>query len=183
MRDRTNHGLCFGQPSNSTSCNPRLPLGSLDCRRKRRLDKTGIGGLGAEVKCHRCKTRASLPLDAIRRPRDTPIRKLEAALKCRSCRMGRYTRPVHMIKLTEWQAGASHCGGDASPRPRRSYQVLFYSEADMADDHEGVGFGPTADVLRHHSIRSSRSSEDFLRHQLRRSHPSRSAPAPKLRNN
>jgi hypothetical protein len=30
------------------------------------------GGLGwFEVECNRCKTRASLPLDAIRRPRDT----------------------------------------------------------------------------------------------------------------
>jgi hypothetical protein len=36
-----------------------------------------------------------------RRPRDTPIWKLEAALKCRSCRKGRYAPPVHMIKLTE----------------------------------------------------------------------------------
>ena len=60
------------------------------------------GGLGwLEVECNRCKTRASLPLDAIRRPRDTPIWKLEAALKCRSCRKGRYAPPVHMIKLTE----------------------------------------------------------------------------------
>jgi len=32
--------------------------------------------------------------------RDTPIWKLEAALKCRSCRKGRYAPPVHMIKLT-----------------------------------------------------------------------------------
>ena len=56
-----------------------------------------------EVKCHRCETRASLPLNAIRRPRDTPIWKLEAALKCRSCRKGRYAPPVHMIKLTERQ--------------------------------------------------------------------------------
>jgi hypothetical protein len=54
-----------------------------------------------EVKCHRCKTRASLPLDAIHRSRDTPIWKLEAALKCRSCRKGSYSPPVHMIKLTE----------------------------------------------------------------------------------
>jgi hypothetical protein len=31
------------------------------------------GGLcWLEVECNRCKTRASLPLDAIRRPRDTP---------------------------------------------------------------------------------------------------------------
>jgi hypothetical protein len=43
------------------------------------------GGLGwLDVECNRCKTRASLPLDAIRRPRDTPIWKLGAALKCRS---------------------------------------------------------------------------------------------------
>ncbi len=60
------------------------------------------GGLGwLEVECNRCKTRASLPLDAIRRPRDTPVWKLEASLKCRSCRKGRYAPPVHMIKLTE----------------------------------------------------------------------------------
>jgi len=62
------------------------------------------GGLGwLEVECNRCKTRASLPLDAIRRPRDTPLWKLEASLKCRSCRKGRYAPPVHMIKLTETQ--------------------------------------------------------------------------------
>jgi hypothetical protein len=60
------------------------------------------GGLGwLEVECNRCKTRASLPLDAIRRPRTTPLWKLEASLKCRSCRKGRYAPPVHMIKLTE----------------------------------------------------------------------------------
>src|SRR6476646_5792053 len=60
------------------------------------------GGLGwLEVECNRCKTRASIPLDAIRRPRDTPIWKLEAALKCRSCGTRRYKPPVHMVKLTE----------------------------------------------------------------------------------
>jgi hypothetical protein len=37
----------------------------------------------------------------IRRPRDTSIWKLEASLKCRSCRKGRYAPPVRMIKLTE----------------------------------------------------------------------------------
>jgi hypothetical protein len=32
------------------------------------------GGLPwLEVECNRCNTRASLPLDAIRRPRDTPL--------------------------------------------------------------------------------------------------------------
>ena len=60
------------------------------------------GGLcWLEVECKKCKTRASLPLDAIRRPRNTPIWKLEAALKCRSCRTPRYSPPVRMIKLTE----------------------------------------------------------------------------------
>src|SRR5213079_375593 len=60
------------------------------------------GGYGwMEIECRRCKTRASIPLDAIRRPRETPIWKLEASLKCRSCKKGRYAPPVHMIKLTE----------------------------------------------------------------------------------
>src|SRR5277367_4178376 len=60
------------------------------------------GGLGwLEVECNRCKNRSSLPLDAIRQPRTTPLWKLEASLKCRSCRKGRYAPPVHMIKLTE----------------------------------------------------------------------------------
>ena len=60
------------------------------------------GGMGwLEVECNRCKTRASLPLDAIHRPRETPIWKLEASLKCRSCWKGRYAPPVRMIKLTE----------------------------------------------------------------------------------
>jgi hypothetical protein len=53
-----------------------------------------------EVECNRCKTRASLPLDAIRRPPDTPIWKLESSLKCRSCKRGRAAPPVRMIKLT-----------------------------------------------------------------------------------
>jgi hypothetical protein len=60
------------------------------------------GGYGwLQVKCHRCETEASIPLEHVRRPRDTPIWKLEAALKCRSCKKGRYAPPVHMIKLTE----------------------------------------------------------------------------------
>ena len=61
----------------------------------------GLGWL--EVECNRCKTRASLPLDAIRRPQDMPLWNLEASLKCRSCREGRFAPPVNMIKLTETQ--------------------------------------------------------------------------------
>jgi hypothetical protein len=60
------------------------------------------GGLSwLEVECNRCKARASLPLTEIRRPPDTPLWKLEASLKCRTCRNGRHAPPVHMIKLTE----------------------------------------------------------------------------------
>ena len=60
------------------------------------------GGYGwLEVQCKRCETKASVPLEHVRRPRATPIWKLEAALKCRSCRTPRYSPPVHMIKLTE----------------------------------------------------------------------------------
>jgi phage FluMu protein Com len=52
------------------------------------------GGLGwLEVECNRCKTRASLRLGAIRRPRNTPIWKFEAALKCRSCKKVGTRRP------------------------------------------------------------------------------------------
>jgi len=60
------------------------------------------GGYGwMEIECNRCKTRASIPLEAIRRPRDTPIWKLEGSFRCRSCGTRRYKPPVHMIKLTE----------------------------------------------------------------------------------
>ena len=44
---------------------------------------------------------ASTLLDAILRPRNAQIWKLEAALKCRLCKNGQYAAPVHMIKLTE----------------------------------------------------------------------------------
>ena len=60
------------------------------------------GGYGwLEIECCRCKTRASLPLNAIRRPRDTAIWKLESSFRCRSCGTRRYKPPVRMIKLTE----------------------------------------------------------------------------------
>jgi hypothetical protein len=60
------------------------------------------GGYGwLQVNCRRRQTEASIPLEHVRRPRDTPIWKLEAALKCRSCRTPRYSPPVHMIKLTK----------------------------------------------------------------------------------
>ena len=75
------------------------------------------GGLSwLEVECNRCKTRASLPLGAIRRPRDTPIWKLEASLKCRSCRKGRSAPPVRMIKLTETRATTPYRWGHPDER-------------------------------------------------------------------
>jgi hypothetical protein len=60
------------------------------------------GGYGfLQVKCHRCDTEASIPLGCVRRPRDTPVWKLEPSLKCRNCRKGSFAPPVHLIKLTE----------------------------------------------------------------------------------
>src|ERR1700692_4032162 len=71
------------------------------------------GGYGwLEVKCRRCETRVSIPLDAVRRPRNTPIWKLEAALKCRSCRTPRYSPPVRMIKLTQEREITPYVWGD-----------------------------------------------------------------------
>jgi hypothetical protein len=59
------------------------------------------GAATARVRLIGVAARQGIPLDAIRCPRDTPIWKLEAALKCRSCKKGRYAPPVHMIKLTQ----------------------------------------------------------------------------------
>lgn len=41
--------------------------------RFRRSRSASTAAWGLEVECNSCKTKASLPLDAIRRPRDTPI--------------------------------------------------------------------------------------------------------------
>jgi len=53
---------------------------------------SGYGWL--EVECYRCKTRVSLPPDAIGSSRDTPIWKLETALKCRFCSKGRHASKI-----------------------------------------------------------------------------------------
>jgi hypothetical protein len=68
----------------------------------------GYGWL--EAMGRRCETRSSLPLDTIRRPRDTPIWKLEAALKCRSCATPRYAPPVHLIRLARERKIAPYAG-------------------------------------------------------------------------
>src|ERR1700754_1834337 len=72
----------------------------MEPRSRRQRGQCINGGLG----CSRSSATAVRPAPAcrlmpIRRPRDTPIWKLEAALKCRSCR--KWAPPVHMIKLTE----------------------------------------------------------------------------------
>ena len=76
----------------------RKPSGRPTARRRGLIDPHGrlwrvraaVADRGhlAGGRVQRCKTRASLPLDAIRRPRDTPLWKLEGSLKCRSCRKG-----------------------------------------------------------------------------------------------
>jgi hypothetical protein len=86
--------------ANVPTCSRASPSNS--CPPKAKVTRSNrVGGASLEVECARCKTGASLPLDAIRRPRDTPLWKLEASLKCRSCRTPRYAPPARMIKLTE----------------------------------------------------------------------------------
>jgi len=77
------------------------------------------GGRGwLDVKCTRCKTNASLPLNAIRRPWYTTIQELEASLKCRSCKKGRSTPLVRMIKLTAChRANLDECLGAQNALP------------------------------------------------------------------
>ena len=79
---------------------------------KDRMAHLALGGFGAVFDLgqqgRRCETEASIPLEHVRRPRDTPIWKLEAALKCRSCRTPRYSPRVHMIKLTMQREIASY---------------------------------------------------------------------------
>jgi hypothetical protein len=89
------------------------------------------GGHGwLEVMCKRCETRASIPLDALRRPRNTPIWKLEAALKCRSCKRGRYAPPVQMIELTE------------------THEITLYLWVHPDDERRGRRFRPAGFSLK-----------------------------------
>ena len=89
------------------------------------------GGYGwLEVKCHRYETKASIPLNAIRRRRNNPISKLEASLKCRSCRKGRYPpRGSH-----------DQADGDAGDQPNvwctpmRQTHNLVMGERDQSED-------------------------------------------------
>jgi hypothetical protein len=65
------------------------------------IDQCLNGGLAwLEVECARCKTRASRPLKAIRRPVETPVWALEASLRRRAGRTPRSSLPARMIKLT-----------------------------------------------------------------------------------
>ncbi len=51
------------------------------------------GGYGLlEVKCRRCETWASIPLDAVRHPRDTNL-EIRGFAKCRACRTPGILRP------------------------------------------------------------------------------------------
>jgi hypothetical protein len=49
-------------------------------RRQRSRNASTAGLVGLRYECDRCKTRASLSLDAIRRPRDTPYENLKRRL-------------------------------------------------------------------------------------------------------
>jgi hypothetical protein len=82
-----------------------LPSPDLSDHRKKSLQGAGVSNAEkfgsqsrarsqSDVVASCLVNRASLPVDVIRRPRDTPIWKLEPALKCRSRKKGRYAPPV-----------------------------------------------------------------------------------------
>jgi hypothetical protein len=111
---RSDHGRGYARPNGPPGCKESCPCGGSG-RWSVRMEGYGgpaqpsptigqclNGGYGwLEIECCRCKTRASMPLDAIRRARDTSIWKLEPSFRCRSCGTRRYKPPVRMIKLTE----------------------------------------------------------------------------------
>jgi hypothetical protein len=98
--------------------------------------------------------------DAIRRPRDTPIWKLEAALKCRSCKKGRYAPPVHMIKLTATQETRRISGcirTRSGGRRRREIRkiCLSFRRRFFLEDSQPKGFANVQAVLGGGQIRGA----------------------------
>jgi hypothetical protein len=68
---------------------------------------SGYGFL--EVQCRRCETRTSVPLEYVRRPRNTPIWKLEPSLRCRQCAPFVRRRPqTVLIRLTKTRETPSY---------------------------------------------------------------------------
>jgi hypothetical protein len=62
-----------------------------------------------EVQCKRRETRTTVPLEFIRRPRNTPVWKLEASLSCRRCAPFVRRRPqTILIKLTKAKGSTSY---------------------------------------------------------------------------
>ncbi|MEH2513209.1 hypothetical protein V1291_004563 [Nitrobacteraceae bacterium AZCC 1564] len=54
-----------------------------------------------QVKCARCSSMASIPLEHVRRKPETPIWTLESAFRCRRCSRPGYRPPVYLVKLTQ----------------------------------------------------------------------------------
>jgi hypothetical protein len=76
------------------------------------------GGYGwLEIECHRCETQASIALEHVRRPRDTPIWKLESAFRCRSCGTKRYNWLLRRVPTLRFLYKVSYAS--AQPRPTR----------------------------------------------------------------
>jgi hypothetical protein len=68
---------------------------------QRSLNASTAAMAGYKSNAIAARQRPASRFEHVRRPRDTPIWKLEAALKCGSCRTPRYSPRVHMIKLTQ----------------------------------------------------------------------------------
>jgi hypothetical protein len=102
------------------------------------------GGYGwLQVMCHRCQTRASLPLDAIRRPRDTPI----------------------------WRSGRGRCvrrhRGIQFPRHPRVLEYAKGEAAALITDHPDVAMA-IADALVEHGILTGEQVDSVIESAMAR---------------
>jgi hypothetical protein len=128
--------------------------------RRQRLGNASTAGW-AGSRSNAIAARASLPLDAIRQPRDAPIWKLEAALKCRSCRKGRYPTSIdvprkglayHWARDKPWSLNGSNFETTYSrSTPWRNETARVSVNRKYFDNEEAALFEIARQLKDHHS--------------------------------
>jgi hypothetical protein len=119
----------------------------------------------------RCETEASIPLDAIRRPRDTPIWTLEAALKCRSCGRRRYKPPVHMSSDARDHALIFGCIQTRIARKRAGDAILSPCRLGKPSKPGGGAKCSYGIILHPPTNYSERAWREVPRHMMRPERP------------
>jgi len=99
------------------------------------------GGYGwLEVKCHRCETKA-VPLDAIRRPRNTPMAMATVDIVTNGNNSATVRRCLLLMARTPgqpWSVGAPLAGENVSPA-RRAFQVKQVRTMFCGEEQFGSG--------------------------------------------